>query len=137
MHVSCPSKTTQDQGERVKSDRPTLKSGSGSYQWLFRTDSRLTVTADPREEGGRSRLRIDSRMKKSNPQKSRPKIRSKGNQNIAGKDGHWGKTCPLSPMEGAPWLSVDEKIYQWDLAEAVDNGERFSVANAFCRDISS
>ena len=33
-------------------------------------------------------------------------------------------------MEGAPWLSVDEKIYQWDLAEAVDNGERFSVANS-------
>lgn len=68
-------------------------------------------------------------MKKSNPQKtSRTKIRSKGSQN---KDVHWGKTCPLSPQEGAPWLSVDEKIYQWDLAEAVDNGEdRFSAANA-------
>ena len=72
-------------------------------------------------------------MKKSNPQKPRPKSRSQGNQK--GKDAHWGKTCPLSPMEGAPWLSVDEKIYQWDLAEAVDNGERFSAAS--CRDISS
>ena len=64
-------------------------------------------------------------MKKLNPQK--PINRRKGSQNIASKDALWGKTCPLSPTEGTPWLSVDEKIYQWDLAEAVDNGDRFLV----------
>ena len=76
-------------------------------------------------------------MKKSNPQKTKTKSRSKGVQNMAGKDAHyWGKTCPLSPMEGAPWMSVDEKIYQWDLAEAVDNGDRLSTAIACWHDIS-
>ena len=60
-------------------------------------------------------------MKKLNPQK--PKSSSKGDQNVTGKDAHW----PVSPMEGTPWVSVDEKIYQWDLAEAVDNGDGFLV----------
>ena len=52
------------------------------------------------------------------------KKKSKGNADIESVDMFWGKNC-LSPLEGDPWLPVYEKIYQWDLAEAVDNGELF------------
>ena len=59
------------------------------------------------------------------PKKSKfEKKKSKGNADIESVDMFWGKNC-LSPLEGDPWLPVYEKIYQWDLAEAVDNGELF------------
>ena len=73
-------------------------------------------------EGGGGEEGWNSKMKKLNPgSKTRAKSQSRGTSQS--RDVRWTKTCPLSPTEGAPWVSVDEKIYQWDLAEAVDNGD--------------